>query len=174
MSGPAFSDFGLRTSDLAACASAGPVRGGLRVPLLPTNNSQPHSSVTRADVGQQRFRLELLKCAEQVSLLDGAAAPGGFFARIHEGKRIPHAAWQKSAFQREAVVVGQTLVRAAGQLRESWMLAHAAPPVLRVPVIRLPPVHDCMNESRVGARQVLDDPMRLVEMVVPEEHQRPE
>jgi hypothetical protein len=52
------------------------------------------------------------------------------------------------------------------------MRADAAPPVFRVPRVRLAAVHDGVHEGAVARFERLGDAMRRVQMVVPEQDER--
>ena len=65
----------------------------------------------------------------------------------------------------------QQRLGAGGDCAQSIVPAHAAEPISRVAKVRLPPVHDAMDERAVSCFNFLGNMVGGIEMVMPEQHQ---
>ncbi len=122
---------------------------------------------------QQRLRLHALNFAQPFRLF-WRPSDCGLRTRIHESAGIPFTAGQKFHGQLRCPARWQQLADAPGDFWKCRMRPHATPPILRVKIIRLAPVHEGVNKTAVGVLNALREGVRGIEMIVPEQNQRPD
>ena len=131
-----------------------------------SNSVKRRSLKSRKEEPQLR-RLDL---PQQFSLIPGQFGPGRLLTCIHERERVPLTSRKEPPAER--VFARQDLFGFTGQRSEARVLADAAKPILRVPIIGLPAVHNRVKIASIGIFNVLHDLVCLVEMVMPQEDGR--
>jgi len=100
----------------------------------------------------------------------GSRLASSGFDGIHEGEGIPLTT--REELRSELGIRPEQQFNALHQVREARVLSHAAEPILRVPVVRLAPVHDAVDQAAVWPFDALRENVRGIVVVVPEQQER--
>lgn len=136
----------------------------------------PLVALPGAEMRQQGLELQPLEFDSRGKAEVACRKAGTFLALVHERERIPVPVpfRQQRPLERVPGLLAQKLDRSHGQRAEGRVLAHASKPVLRVRVVRLPSVHDGVDEVAIRIFETLHDAVGGFQVIVPQERRSPD
>ena len=160
----------------------GPLKRRLQQALqelfAPAANATPARSAANSVIAQEvlqcRLRFNPLDLAQQPHALVRGRKGSRRFARIHKRKRIPLPVGHEFPREFTFPFCGEPFRDASRDNWKAGMFAHAPPPVFRVPVVRLAPVHDGVDQTAVRILDSLGNCVSRIQVIMPKQDQRPD